>query len=120
MTGHAAAQGRPWLRQWTAIWAALIALEVAAAVLSGTTPLWASPVGLFLIVAVAASLCVLAAVAVLVVAHRQNLAELGMIGAFGYCVSALPLVHGLTTPGVLYRPNPATMATVFLALPLVP
>ena len=86
MTGHAGAQGRPWLWQWSAIWAVLIAFETAAAVLPGTTPLWTSPVGLFTIVAIAASLCVVAAVVVLVVAHRQNLAELGMIGAFGYCV----------------------------------
>ena len=118
MTGEAGARGRPWLWHWIAIWVALIAVETAAAVLPGTTPLWTSPVGLFTIVAIAASLCVVAAVVVLVVAHRQNLAELGMIGAFGYCVSVLPLVHGLTTPGVLYGPNPATMSTVFLALPL--
>ena len=104
--------------QWIAIWAALMSVEITAAVLPGTTPLWTSPIGLFIIVTIAASGCVVAAVAVLVVAHRQNLAELGMIGAFGYCVSVLPLVHGLTTPGVLYGPNPATMSTVFLALPM--
>ena len=106
------------LWQWIASWAALISVEITAAVLPGTTPLWTSPIGLFIIVTIAASGCVVAAVAVLVVAHRQNLAELGMIGAFGYCVSVLPLVHGLTTPGVLYGPNLATMSTVFLALPM--
>ncbi len=86
--------------------------------LPGERALWTSALGLFVIVVVAASLCAVAAVAVLVVAHRQGLAELGLIGAFGYSVSVLPLVHGLTTPGVLYGANTATMVSVFAALPL--
>lgn len=109
---------RPWFAQWIAAWIALVAVELLAATLPGTTPLWTSPLGLFMIVVIAASLCVIAAAAVLVVAHRQNLAELGMIGAFGYAVSVLPLVHGITTPGILYGPNAATMSTVLVALPM--
>jgi putative nucleotidyltransferase with HDIG domain len=79
---------------------------------------WAHPMALFVIVVVAASLCVVASVAVLYVAAAENLAELGLIGAFGMSVSALPLVHGLTVPGVLFGTNAATMSSVFWALPV--
>lgn len=41
---------------------------------------WQSPLALFWIVTVAASLCVVAAAAVLVAAHRRDLAEAGVIG----------------------------------------
>ena len=109
---------RPWLVQWISAWVVLIGFELSAAILPGSTPIWTSPEALFAIVFVAASLCAVAAVAVLVVAHRQNLAELGMIGAFGYSLSVLPLVHGITTPGVLYGPNAATMSSVLIALPM--
>ena len=109
---------RPWLWQWIAVWAGLVGVEFAAAALLGTRTLWVSPIGLFVIVTIAASACAMAAVTVLVVAHRNELAELGLIGAFGFAVSALPLVHGLTVPGVLYGQNPATMSSVFLALPI--
>jgi HD-GYP domain-containing protein (c-di-GMP phosphodiesterase class II) len=113
-----AAARRPWLITWVGVWIALVGIEVAAAVLPGEHALWTSAFGLFAIVVVAASLCAVASAAVLVVAHRQGQAELGMIGTFGYSVSVLPLVHGITTPGVLYGPNTATMVSVFLALPL--
>ena len=118
MAGPNPTSKRPWLVRWIVCWAGLIAVQWAAAVLPGTRALWASPVGLFVIVTIAASLCAVAAVTVLVVAHRQDLAELGLVGAFGFSVSVLPLVHGLTVPGVLYGPNPATMSSVLLALPL--
>ena len=118
MGAHSRKPKRPWLWQWVALWALLIGVEVVAAVLPGTRTLWVSPLGLFVIVTIAASACVVAATAVIVIAHRRDLAELGLIGAFGFGVSALPLVHGLTVPGVLYGPNPATMSSVFVALPL--
>ncbi|MEP7204246.1 MAG: HD-GYP domain-containing protein [Ilumatobacteraceae bacterium] len=72
---------------------------------------------LFVIVLIAASLCAVASGIVLVVAWSSNGAELGMVAAFAMSVSVLPLVHGLTTPGVLYGPNAATMSSVMLALP---
>ena len=78
---------------------------------------WESPVALFWIVTVAASLCVVAAATVLVAAHRRDLAEAGLIGSGLMALSVLPLVHGLTAPGVLYGPNQAVMASVYLALP---
>ena len=46
------------------------------------------------------------------------MAELGLIGAFAMAISVLPLVHGVTTPGVWYGPNDATMSSVFWALPI--
>ncbi len=73
---------------------------------------------LFVAVVVAASLCVLASAAVLVVAHRSEAAELGLLGGFLMSASILPLVHGITTPGVWYGPNDATLVSVLLAVPV--
>ncbi len=79
---------------------------------------WASPVALFVVVTIAASLCVFAAAAVIVAGHRRDLAEVGLLGTGLLVVSILPLVHGLTAPGVLYGPNQAVMTSAFLALPM--
>lgn len=108
---------RPRLILWLLIWALLIGVQVIAAVLPGRATLWTSPVGLFTVVVIAASGCVITAVVVLIVAWREDLAELGLIGAFTMAVSVLPLVHGVTTPGVWYTANQATTASVFWALP---
>jgi putative nucleotidyltransferase with HDIG domain len=101
-----------------AAWTLLVGVQLTAALLPGESAVWESPITLFVIVVIAASGCAIAAGFVLVVAHRRDLAELGMIGAFTMAVSVLPLVHGLTTPGVLYGDNAATMSSVFWALPL--
>lgn len=79
---------------------------------------WASPLALFVIVTVAATLCLVAAVAVVMAGHRRRLAEVGLLGTGLVVVSILPLVHGLTAPGVLYGPNHAVMTSAFLALPM--
>lgn len=92
-------------------------LQLGAAVSAGTRQLWVSPTLLFVIVLVAASLCAVSAAVVMAVAWSIDGAELGMVAAFAMSVSVLPLVHGLTTPGVLYGPNAATMSSVMLALP---
>ena len=78
---------------------------------------WTSPIALFAIVTVAAALCVLAAVAVIGAGHRRDIAEVGLLGTGLFVVSILPLVHGLTAPGVLYGPNEAVRTSVFLSLP---
>lgn len=101
-----------------AAWTLLLGVQLVAAFLPGESAVWESPITLFVIVVIAASGCAVAAGFVLVVAHRKDLAELGMIGAFTMTVSVLPLVHGITTPGVLYGDNAATMSSVFWALPL--
>jgi HD-GYP domain-containing protein (c-di-GMP phosphodiesterase class II) len=77
-----------------------------------------SPIALFWIVLVAASLCVIAALSTLYVAHQDNLAELGLMSGFTFTLSALPLVHGITTPGVLFGPNLATLTSVLWATPI--
>ena len=73
---------------------------------------------LFTIVVIAASLCVVASLVVLDAAWKRDGAELGILAAFSMVASLLPLVHGLTTPGVLYGPNAATMSSVIVGLPL--
>ena len=77
-----------------------------------------APAILFFVVLVAASGCVVTSLAVLRLARRDNRSELGFLSSFFFAVSMFPLVHGLTTPGVLYGPNAATMATAFWAVPL--
>ncbi len=76
-----------------------------------------APELLFGIVVVAASLCVVTSIGLLVVAHHHDRAELGFVATCFYAVSLLPLVHGLTVPGVLYGENAVTMTSVFLAVP---
>ena len=77
-----------------------------------------APLFLFFVVLIAASGCVVTSLAVLRLAWRDNRSELGFLSSFFFAVSMLPLVHGLTTPGVLYGPNAATMASAFWAVPL--
>ena len=108
---------RPWLASWIATWVVLVGVQLVAGLALGTRPVWESPMALFVIVVIAASLCAVASGVVLVVAWSGDGAELGMVAAFAMSVSVLPLVHGLTTPGVLYGPNAATMSSVLLALP---
>jgi HD-GYP domain-containing protein (c-di-GMP phosphodiesterase class II) len=79
---------------------------------------WVSPVTLFWFVTIAASLCAVAAIPVLVRAHRSDSAEVGILGAAMFGLSVLPLVHGLTAPGVLYGPNDAVVTSVLFAGPV--
>ena len=67
-----------------------------------------APALLFTLVILSAILCIIAAASLLVLTHRNGRAELGFVGAFFVAVSVLPLVHGLTVPGILYGPNAAT------------
>ena len=108
-------RGRPGVGLWFATNLAL--LTVAA--LAATTD-WRSGDGatLFAIVVPAAGLCLVTSITVVVVAHRDGNAELGIFGCFFLIASALPFVHALTIPGTLYGPNSATSMTGTLALPL--
>jgi HD-GYP domain-containing protein (c-di-GMP phosphodiesterase class II) len=103
---------------WALTWMVLVVGQVAASVLPGEQPLWVSPVGLFVIVVIAASSCAVAAGVVVAVGWRDDTSELGLLGSFTMAVSVLPLVHGITAPGVWYGPNEATMSSVFWALPV--
>ena len=48
---------------------------------------------------------------------RQRLPELAVLGATIIVVSVLPLVHGLTTPGVLYEANTVTGFAIAITVP---
>jgi HD-GYP domain-containing protein (c-di-GMP phosphodiesterase class II) len=78
---------------------------------------WHAPVALFVVVTVAASLCAAASVPIVVRAYRTGSAELGVLGAAMFNLSVLPLVHGLTAPGVLYGPNAAVVTSALVAGP---
>lgn len=109
---------RPGVVKWVVAWMVAIALQLVASIVPGADRTIGSEWVLFWIVVVAASGCVVASIALLRRAWLDDTAELGVIAAFAFAVSALPLVHGLTTPGVLYGANAATMASVLWALPL--
>lgn len=97
--------------------AAVVSLQLAVTV--GFNDIqWTAPVLLFWGVVIAASLCFVAAISLMVLAHRNQQAELGFVALFFVSVSLLPLVHGITTPGVLYGDNSATAASVFWAVPV--
>ncbi len=78
---------------------------------------WVAPTFLFWLVVIAASLCALTAFFVGILAHRLDQLELAVVSAFFFGGSVLPLAHGITTPGVLYDDNMATMTAVCLAIP---
>ncbi|MEM7337172.1 MAG: HD-GYP domain-containing protein [Actinomycetota bacterium] len=86
------------------------------------TPGGGEPLGsallLFWVVVVAATGCVVTSGLVIARAWADDTAELGLHGAFFMGVSMLPLVHGLTTPGVLYGDNDAASSAVLWALPI--
>ena len=96
--------------------ACLIAAEVVAALVISERQ-WVAPTLLFWLVVVAASLCAVAALSLMVVARRNDQPELGFVALFFLAASILPLAHGVTTPGVLYGQNSATAASVFWAFP---
>lgn len=103
---------------WATAWLVAIALQLVASIVPGADRAIGSATLLFWVVVVAAGGCVIASVALLCRAWVDDTAELGVIAAFAFAVSVLPLVHGLTTPGVLYGANSATMTSVLWALPL--
>ncbi len=93
-------------------------LPIVAIALASVEAAVVRPLVLFATVLVVATLCMVTAVALGVVAHRNDQAELGFVAAFFFTASALPLVHGITTPTVLYAENAATMTSVFLVVPV--
>ncbi|MEM9713339.1 MAG: hypothetical protein AAGA17_14075, partial [Actinomycetota bacterium] len=107
-----------WRRWWLAAWVLLVGGQLFASIGPGSERVWTAPLLLFVAVVIAASLCVVTSAAVLVAAHRRSAPELGLVGGFLMSVSILPLVHGLTTPGVWYGPNDATLVSILLAVPL--
>lgn len=106
-----------WVLTWFGAWTLVVGVQ-SVALLADDRPVWTAPWLLFAVVVAAAAACVAAALVMIRVALADGTAELGLVGAFTFAVSVLPLVHGLTTPGALYGPNTATMASAFWALPV--
>jgi hypothetical protein len=108
---------RPAFDGWlSSAWMGFGGLVLMLATVKGAV--FPSGVALFWIVLVAASLCAVAALATHYVARKDDLAELGLMSGFTFALSALPLVHGLTTPGVLFESNAATMSSVLWSTPI--
>lgn len=101
---------------WVATWFVPAALQFVLSVVWSDSLRFESPLTLFWLVVVAAAGCVVTSGAVIIRAVKRREAELGYIGLFFLSVSVLPLVHGLTTPGVLYDDNSATIASVQLSI----
>lgn len=108
---------RPGLGLWLSVVIVLGAVVGLTFVGAASGPSWESPVALFWLVVVAASLCVLASAGVIAVGVRDGTAEVGILGGALLALSTLALVHGLTVPGMLYGSNRAVTTASLLALP---
>ena len=117
MSRHSS-EGRPGFGVWALSTVGLIGVQLSVGLFAPAAWTFTNPVLLFWVVLVAASGCAVAAVMSLQIAIRDDLPELGLISSFAFSVSILPLVHGITTPGVLYGSNPATMSSVLWAAPI--
>ena len=95
-------------------------VAIAAAVLFGpsTSTTWDNPQLLFTLVTVTAAACVIASTITIALADQREMAEIGLLGTAMMVTSVLPLVHGLTTPGVLYEDNEAFRTSMYLAVPV--
>ncbi len=80
--------------------------------------LWVQPELLFSLVTVTALASLIAATVVVAIGDRRNDAEIGLLGAMLMAASVLPLVHGLTTPGVLFDATEAFRTSSFLTMPV--
>ena len=79
---------------------------------------WVRPELFFWLVVVVAALCVLGGLTLACLGWVRRLAEPAVLGAALTADATLSLVHGLTTPGVLYAPNSATAVAAFASVPL--
>lgn len=70
------------------------------------------------LVTVAAATCVVAATAVIAVADRREIAEVGLLGSLLLTASVMPMVHGLVTPDVLFDETAAFRTSSFLTVPI--
>ncbi len=60
----------------------------------------------------------IAATVVVAIGDRRDAAEIGLLGAMLMAASVMPLVHGLTTPGVLFESTEAFRTSSFLSMPI--
>ena len=116
LTGNQSGYHAPWVAICT-IPILAEALLLRGVGFSNATEL-GSPIALFIVILVAATLCVITSAFVLRRAFLTDTHELVPVGLFFMSVSILPLAHGLTTPGVLYGENTATLGTGLWAIPV--
>lgn len=109
-------------RRLSLAWWGPVLPGAAVLAVTGRGPLatvtWTAPVVLFWAVLVVSVLCAVGAAVVVTIGWRRRLAEVTMLGVLLVIASVLGLVHGLTTPGVLYGDNPAAMLSAFLSVPV--
>jgi HD-GYP domain-containing protein (c-di-GMP phosphodiesterase class II) len=82
---------------------------------------WSAPGVLFAIVVTCSVVGLIGAATMLVLGSRSKSAALTRVGGCVYAVSAMALVHGVSTPGVWYPTDASTMTTMssmYWALPL--
>ncbi|MGE0140885.1 MAG: HD-GYP domain-containing protein [Ilumatobacteraceae bacterium] len=104
----------PGLARLAGAWVVLVSVQLLLS-WSGDVLVVEHPGVLAAAVIVAAGLCVVAALVLLVVAHVRDQAELGVLGVVFLAISLLPLVHGITTPGVWFGPNSSSAVAVLVA-----
>ena len=127
--GRAKSEFRSWRaaqlanRPGVVLWLTVIGLG-AALLIAGVwwpplaRPSWVSPLGLFWIVVPGASLCWSGGLVTLLIGWRDDLAEVAILGAAICVQSVLALVHGLTSPGVLFGPTHVLTTAVLVANPM--
>jgi len=101
----------------SSLWAGGMLVQLAPLAF-GSGPHVGSMAVLFWLVVIAASTCVMTSTALLALGWCRDVPELGVVAGCFLAGSLLPLVHGITTPGVLYGNNDATMLSVFLTIPV--
>lgn len=77
------------------------------------------PTVLFWTITVGALVCWIPAIVGLRLAVVRGSARAAVVAAMLWCASVLPLVHGLTTPGVVYGEGDVSLVSALLALPFV-
>ncbi len=104
--------------RWLASFVVPAAIQLALSLWAAPTLSIGSPAALFWIVVIAASLCVVTSLALIVRARARHEADLGFLGLFFFSVSILALVHGITTPGIVVDDNTSTMTSVLVSIPV--
>ena len=79
---------------------------------------WVAPHLFFWLVVVVTFTCALGGAVVVAIGWDRRLAEVTILGTSLTVSSALSVVHGLTTPGVLYGSNSAIVVSAFVSVPL--
>ncbi len=79
---------------------------------------WEQPQLLFSLATVAAATSVIAATFLIALADRREMAETGLLGTMLMAAAVMPMVHGLTTPGLLFDETEAFATSSFLTLPV--